>query len=303
MSWITSQSLINNVRSHWRSSHATWSRRLNCAAAWSKHGQVSESRWRPRYVQDQHERLHKPRQRESLLTREDAVQLGVSVFAERGRSHMDDVDRWCRLQICPPPSTTHPRLTADVRGRSRSSQAVHGAVSMLLWTFLCLKHQQKRLLVSLTSAAAQLCVLLPASPLRSQIAHFPFSTTCCDKSDVTSETDPWAHGENPGSVPCSGDRTSWSPREGKGPRVCVAATAVRLCAQPTVNMLFYVCSKLGGTVSTVINWIPSSETTAVQPNRVLLLISKSTWSMEPAASGTAGRRRRREVPLHSAAPW
>lgn len=83
-------------------------------------------------------------------------------------------------------------------------------------------------------------------------------------------------GENPGSVPCSGDRTSWSPRERKGPRVCVAATAVRLCAQPTVNMLFYVCSKLGGTVSTVINWIPSSETTAVQPNRVLLLISKST---------------------------
>lgn len=46
--------------------------------------------------------------------------------------------------------------------------------------------------------------------------------------------------------------------------------------QPMVNMLLYVCSKLGGTVFTVINWISSSETAAVQPNRALVLISNST---------------------------
>lgn len=114
----------------------------------------------------------------------------------------------------PPPPPKQPmsdRLTADLGSWSRDAcgQAVHGAVLVRLGNFLCLRNHQERLVgvVKLRSSSAPRP--LPASALRPQIAHFPFSTTCCHKSEATSLThldEPIE--KNPRSVPCFGESES-----------------------------------------------------------------------------------------------
>lgn len=143
---------------------------------------------------------------------------------------MDNVDGrrscptdWGQSSDTPPPPSMSDRLTTDL------GRAVHGAVFVRLGIFLCLRnHQEKRVgVVKLRSSSAP--HLLPASPLRSQIAHFPFSTTCCRKSEATSLTHlAWTSPLIRIPVPylVFADRTSPSPREGKGKGVCVPVTAV-----------------------------------------------------------------------------
>lgn len=55
---------------------------------------------------------------------------------------------------------------------------------MLLGNLLCLRSQKEKGL-GLLPEQSRLCIVLPGSALHSQTAHFPFSTTYWDKSEVT----------------------------------------------------------------------------------------------------------------------
>lgn len=201
------------------------------------------------------------------------TQLGVSVFTKQDWAHMANVE-WSAgqmMQPAPPPPIKKSFWVSAPPPQASEKQVIGDKDSPLMSEAGTLMPTDRPFTEPFSSFSGivsackfvkkdfeeNLCSSsdlrrLPGSPLRSQTAHFPFSTTYCDKSDITSFTyltliSSVIKIQAPYLVLITRVISPWRKR--KGWRVCVTLTAARLqslCVYSQLLTCYFMCA---------LNWV------------------------------------------------
>ena len=162
--------------------------------AWSKHGLIHVRKGHPHYFQDPCELLDKLWcQWESCTAACDTNHTKTSQTASIPNTPPVDSggagpagSPVCRAEL----DGSAPRVAPKKKAISEENSPLIAdrpftePFSWVSWIFSVCQIRKTSFLVPLPKQS-RLCVVLPGSALRSQTAHFPFSTTWCDKSDIT----------------------------------------------------------------------------------------------------------------------